>query len=193
MVLAGEQYIVADDGSRVRVTAGQAIFLRRGLYTVSDLISNSAGSFYGHLVYFTGRGLSIAAPAPPHPVARPFPYVATPSAREAALSAVAQLPGIAEILTAPHRQDPVACIHHHFDKPLTLAGFAYLPGQSVSTFQRGFRARTGKSPRNYIVEQRMAAARELLRDKRVASVREAAAAVGYRDTSHFIAVYRRVG
>ena len=167
------------------------MLLRRGLYTVTDLLPAAGQAFCADLIYFTGRGIT-----PGDDTAdksnESFAYDSDllPTGPEAIRNLLAQQPGIKSVLRAPHRRDPFTFLERHYDKPLTLEDLAYLTGQSVSTFQRHFRARTGQSPRAWIVARRMQAACELLQQHRVQSVAEAATAVGYRNTSHFIAAYR---
>ena len=191
IVRAGKQHIITEEGHAYHVQAGQALLLRRGLYTVTDLLPAAGQAFCADLIYFTGRGIASGSKAA-NDSDRPFAYESDylPTRPEAINKLVAQLPGIQTVLQAPHRRDPLAFLEFHYDKPLTLEDLAYLTGQSVSTFQRHFRARTGQSPRAWIVARRMQAARELLQQHRVQSVAEAATAVGYRNTSHFIAAYR---
>ena len=192
MVRSGHQHITTDEDKTYRVEAGQAILLRRGLYTVTDLLPATGQPFCADLIYFTGRGI-----APEDSTAdcsgKPFHLSLDrlPTSPEAIYDLVAQLPGIQTVLRAPHRRDSLTFLELHYDKPFTLEDLAFLTGQSVSTFQRNFRARTGQSPRAWIVRRRMQAARDLLRHHQVSSIAEAATAVGYRNTSHFIAAYRK--
>ena len=191
VVVEGEQYVEIADGPSHHVRAGEAMLLRRGLYTVTDLIAAPGADFTARLIYFTGRGVKPAGSkadtteAPP-----PFPFrVAWPSSRGSALKLLGRLPGIATVLRAPRRCDPVNFLREHYDKALTLDDLAYLTGMSVSTFQRQFRRQTGESPRNWIIARRMAQARKLLQQG--LAVARVAERVGYRNTSHFIATYRR--
>ncbi|MEO0334335.1 MAG: AraC family transcriptional regulator, partial [Bacteroidota bacterium] len=50
-VLEGEQHILSNDGYNIIVRAGEMAILRRGLYTVTDLISKQ-GSFRANLAFF---------------------------------------------------------------------------------------------------------------------------------------------
>ena len=193
IVQAGEQQLVTERGVRMSVRPGQAVLLRRGLYTVTDLISTDGRGFRASLLYFTGKELKgKAATGPaidyqrlPWDTARPMP-----ATRKGAIELLRTIPEVNRILTAPHRRDPLVFLDEHYDKPLTLADLAYLTGMSTSTFQREFKRRTGESPRNWIIRRRMGAARELLRAGNT-SVAAVAANVGYRNTSHFITTYRR--
>ena len=192
IVRAGRQHIITEEGHAYHVHAGKAMLLRRGLYTVTDLLPAAGQAFCADLIYFTGRGI---APSDETGDKRNGPFAfdldQLPTGPEAIRTLLAELPGIKPVLQAPHRRDPLAFLELHYDKPLTLEDLAYLTGQSVSTFQRNFRAHAGQSPRTWIIRRRMQAARDLLQHHRVNSVAEAATAVGYRNTSHFIAAYRK--
>ena len=191
VVVEGEQYIEVADGPTHHVRAGEAILLQRGLYTVTDLVAAPGANFTARLIYFTGRGVEPAGPkADTTELLAPFSFTDEwPSSRGPALELLGRLPGIASVLRAPRRRDPVSFLQEHFDKALTLDDLAYLTGMSVSTFQRQFRRQTGESPRNWIIARRMAQARRLLQQG--LAVARVAERVGYRNTSHFIATYRR--
>ena len=192
VVRSGRQYIEVIDGPSITVQAGQATLLQRGLYTVTDLLTQEGQSFRAELIYFSGNHLTSVGEGAGSAVAVfDFPPDRDlPGTAADARQLLVECPGIDRVLSAPRRQDPVAFLERHFDKPLTLEDLAYLTGMSVSTFQRHFRRATGQSPRSWIVARRMQTARELLRD-RATSVRAVAEAVGYCNTSHFIAAYRR--
>jgi AraC-like DNA-binding protein len=191
VVREGRQRIDIADGPTVRVDAGQAVLLRRGIYTVSDLLAPGEGRFEADLLYFSGRGLRAATRPTTSFRPQPFTFLTDlPRTCAPALDLLAGLPQIDTVLVAPHRHDPLEFLRRHYDKPLTLDDLAYLTGMSVSSFQRRFRERTGRSPRSWITEQRMKRARHLLRqtNRRVADI---AGEVGYRSSSHFIELYRR--
>jgi AraC-like DNA-binding protein len=61
MVTAGEQRIRAYDGETMTIRAGQMGAIRRGLYTVTDLISEGSG-FTAYLLFFNDEQLSQAFP-----------------------------------------------------------------------------------------------------------------------------------
>ncbi|MEM1220730.1 MAG: AraC family transcriptional regulator, partial [Bacteroidota bacterium] len=78
----------------------------------------------------------------------------------------------------------------NYDKPFTIEDYAYLSGRSVSTFRREFKAKFGQTPRRWIIARRLQKAQEYLTEKEY-SVSQAALAVGYEHTSHFIAAYKK--
>ncbi|WP_420460044.1 hypothetical protein [Neolewinella sp.] len=58
IVRAGRQHIITEEGHAYHVHAGQAMLLRRGLYTVTDLLPAAGQAFCADLVFFTGRGIN---------------------------------------------------------------------------------------------------------------------------------------
>ena len=62
MVTAGEQRIRAYDGETMTLRAGEMGAIRRGLYTVTDLVSEEAG-FVAYLMFFDDEQLVRAFPA----------------------------------------------------------------------------------------------------------------------------------
>lgn len=102
-----------------------------------------------------------------------------------------------ELAFHPERRYPLwlhnvlAHIDHHLGDPgLDVARLAEIAGLSPSRFGARFRALLECSPKAYVIERRMRAARELLRrgDRPVAAV---ATACGYRDPFHFSAQFKR--
>ncbi len=73
---------------------------------------------------------------------------------------------------------------------LTVQDLASLSGRSISTFNREFKSLFGTTPKQWLIEQRMAHAYSLLSEKRLA-VTEAAVEVGYSNVSHFIEAFKR--
>ena len=72
----------------------------------------------------------------------------------------------------------------HYDKPLTVADFAYLTGRSLSSFHREFRRRFGTSPRQWIRNKRLERSQVLL-SQEGATVTDTVFAVGYQHVSNF--------
>lgn len=96
---------------------------------------------------------------------------------------------------APRQNARVALVTAHMQAQ--LAGrldhpeLARVSGLSPSRLQAVFRAVTGYPPLDYLRRLRVEAARRLLADPRL-SVKEIAARTGFRDTSHFSKVFRRI-
>jgi transcriptional regulator GlxA family with amidase domain len=76
-------------------------------------------------------------------------------------------------------------------RPLDHAALERISGLSASRLQALFREVTGYPPLEYLRRLRVEEARRLLADRRL-SVKEVAARTGFRDTSHFSKVFRRV-
>lgn len=80
--------------------------------------------------------------------------------------------------------------HHLGDPDLDVATLAAIADLSPSRFSARFRALLETSPKAYVIERRMLAARTLLR-RGETSVATIATACGYRDPFHFSAQFRR--
>ncbi len=85
----------------------------------------------------------------------------------------------------------VRYVEMHLDAPLTLDRVAQLAGMSQFHFCRQFKKSTGHSFHAYLLRQRIARAKELLRD-RTRSIGNVAVEVGFRDVSHFDRVFRKI-
>lgn len=78
----------------------------------------------------------------------------------------------------------------HLAEAISVDELAKFTGYSRSHFCRVFRARSGKSPHEYVMELRMRMAlRMLQRGER--SVKEIAADCGFGETGYFCRVFRR--
>ena len=121
----------------------------------------------------------------------------TPVRNSAAVSALLhQLLLEAEEEAAGARGETVSqrAIRHmekHYEQPMSLRELAAALYLSPAYLIRRFRTETGYTPHEYLIRIRILQARRLLRftDRPVSEV---AAAVGFRDTSHFIRRYRAV-
>ena len=200
VVLSGQQRIESEDGSVVRIRAGEAAVLARGIYTVTDLLAEG-GTFRVLLFYFGAALLRRLAPAiapvstrtwarTPVQMEQIRQLVSHSIDRTRSLLFLQSLPPLTQLHQSPRRRSILPFLEAHYDKSLTLEDFAYLTGRSVSTFQRGFRKQTGESPRKWIIRRRMERARELLTAGLRSDVAGLAAQVGYQNTSHFIKTYK---
>ncbi len=88
------------------------------------------------------------------------------------------------------KRDIASIMIEHFDKNLTVADFASLSGRSLSTFNREFKQRFKKTPKQWLIEKKMDKVQELL--KSGSNVTESAFEVGYNNVSHFIKAYKSV-
>jgi AraC family transcriptional regulator len=75
--------------------------------------------------------------------------------------------------------------------PISLYGLAEVAATSPRHFERAFRQATGVPPHAYVLQQRVAAARDLLSNQPRLSVRQIAARVGFSSASHLAAIFRR--
>jgi AraC-like DNA-binding protein len=85
----------------------------------------------------------------------------------------------------------VSYMSAHLAKPISQAALERVAGLSSSRLQAVFREVSGYPPLDYLRRLRVEAARRLLADQNL-SVKEVAAQTGFRDTSHFSKVFRRI-
>jgi AraC-like DNA-binding protein len=78
----------------------------------------------------------------------------------------------------------------NYKNNLTVSDFANLSGRSLSTFNREFKRKYGKPPKQWLIEQRMLEASKLL--AKGSNVTNCALEVGYSNVSHFIKAYRSI-
>jgi AraC family transcriptional regulator len=76
------------------------------------------------------------------------------------------------------------------DTPVRVETVADACGLSVSHFSRAFRVSTGRAPGTWLREQRIEAAKSLLRSASI-SLTQVAAACGFADQSHLCRVFQR--
>ena len=94
-------------------------------------------------------------------------------------------------LHAMRVQSVVRFMTENLPRPVDHAALERVSGLSPSRLQALFREVTGYPPLDYLRRLRVEEARRLLADSRL-SVKEVAARTGFRDTSHFSKVFRRV-
>jgi AraC-like DNA-binding protein len=85
----------------------------------------------------------------------------------------------------------VAYITMHFDQPLERGTLARICGLSCSEFSRVFKREHGLTFASFLLQYRIARARDFLAEPR-SSVSEAALAAGFNDLSHFGRSFRRL-
>lgn len=78
---------------------------------------------------------------------------------------------------------------HNFRKPLTVSELASLARLGEATFTRHFKAATGQTPINYLVQLRLQEAAALIIDN--IPISEAASQAGFTDTNYFSRVFRK--
>ena len=82
-------------------------------------------------------------------------------------------------------------IQQNLDKELRLAELAALVSMSPYHFARLFKCSTGVPPHRFVVRQRIARARAVLATEEL-SIAQISRMVGFRTSSHFTTVFRRV-
>lgn len=226
-VIQGEQSIQSDKGEKIKVQAGEMAVMRRGLYTVTDLVLKD-GRFEACLIFFEEELLSSfeskndatsmpfeATGDPWRNFATPIPirffWQSLPEWRRAVpnpddalqnikiqeyfalLAASGLAPSVMQLIK-PQQNRPSRNIRQfmeeHYDKPLSIADYAYLTGRSESTFRREFKAKFGTTPRQWIIRRRLKKANGLLQATQK-DVTQIAFDVGYDNVSHFINEYKK--
>lgn len=81
-------------------------------------------------------------------------------------------------------------VAEHLEQRLLVADLAAVAGLSPNRFAQAFTARTGSSPHQFVLEQRLARATALLR-QRALPLAEVAAACGFASQQHLTMVMRR--
>ena len=84
----------------------------------------------------------------------------------------------------------IARLGKGFDQPVTLRELAKSANMSVNSFLRAFKAVTGQSPMEYLLNERLRHARELLLGGR-GSLAEIAAACGFNDSNYLSRQFKR--
>ncbi|MEO1449647.1 MAG: AraC family transcriptional regulator [Bacteroidota bacterium] len=218
IVLAGAQRITTTDGPSLQVSSGHIGMLRKGLYNVTDLVPEQ-GDYHSVHFFFEEEVLGDwLGTSSQQEHKGPFWQQAAPDWLEAFLAGtraiLKQAPELAplklrELLTGlmaePGGEALRAYLHSlrilnprellpfmraHVYHPFSIADYASLTGRSESTFRREFKQKTGCSPRQWIIEQRLTKAQELLHNQQD-SVSAVAAQVGYQHVSHFIKAYKK--
>lgn len=93
-------------------------------------------------------------------------------------------------LTLPQKRNIKAFMQHNYDKPLKVEDYAYLTGRSLSTFRRDFKAYFDTTPQQWLKDQRLDKALQLLAEREM-SVTDLAYAVGYENISYFIKAFKQ--
>ncbi len=226
IVMTGEQRIVDNSGQITHIKQGEIGFIKKGIYTVTDILSGQNG-FQSYHLYFENQLLNEVLSlykSPPQnlPSKSSFNIPCSPVILQYLdslqyLSQVIKKTNnqifkvkIMEFLTLAIAENenfkPLSRLKHftqyqnpqnlgvfmseNFDKPLTVADYAYLTGRSLSTFRREFKAKFGLPPHKWITQKRMEKAKEIL-EKGNQSVSEAAYHVGYENVSHFISGFKK--
>ncbi|MDG2167952.1 MAG: helix-turn-helix transcriptional regulator [Opitutales bacterium] len=87
------------------------------------------------------------------------------------------------------RTDPEYIVSENVLTPLTLEDYARLSNRSLSSFKRAFKRKTGQTPGNWILENRLEHARMLVQATGK-TISEIGAESGFKNASSFIRSYR---
>jgi AraC family transcriptional regulator len=93
-------------------------------------------------------------------------------------------------LPRPKLRRVIEYIEMHLEDGLSLEQMAQLTGYSAFHFARLFKAATGRSPHQYVIESRVARAQVLLKSSQTPTA-EIAYAVGFSSQSHFVTAFRK--
>lgn len=104
---------------------------------------------------------------------------------------------ILDLANEPDRRDPsreiigaLACVHDQIREPILLETLAEEAGLSLSRFKQRFRQEVGMPPREYVLRQKVEAAREMLRGPGP-SVTHIAHDLSFSSSQYFATVFRR--
>lgn len=221
----GHQLIEPHEGNLLRIGSRQVAFVRKGLYTITDMLAAGEG-FQSMHIFFDDSLLdqilnrypirpeniqneaifTISAPDyldhylesfekihQEFPSAKPALFEIKIAEFLAILISDHASSGFLERLHGFKHRDQgnlKSFMQKHFNKALTIDDFAYLTGRSVPTFRREFKIKFGTSPRQWIIQQRLEKAKDLLENGSI-SVQDVANQVGYDSTSHFIKAFKK--
>lgn len=91
-----------------------------------------------------------------------------------------------------HKLDLItAYIQDHLDQELKLVDLAAVVGISQYYFSRLFKQSTGLAPYQYVVQQRVERAKQLLRQQNL-TIADIALLCGFANQSHFTKLFRQV-
>lgn len=92
--------------------------------------------------------------------------------------------------TNSHLELSISYMHAHYAKPLTVPELAGLACLSVSRYIHLFKARTGVTPKDYLIKLRIDKAKELLRDTGL-TIRQISLIVGFSDQLYFSRMFKK--
>jgi AraC family transcriptional regulator, transcriptional activator for feuABC-ybbA operon len=88
-------------------------------------------------------------------------------------------------------EEAMEMILSHLSHPYSIAELAAKANMSPTSFSRAFRKRAGMSPKEFLNEERMKAAKELMLQKKGITAKEVALRVGLQDEFYFSRLFKR--
>ncbi|MEM7368852.1 MAG: AraC family transcriptional regulator [Bacteroidota bacterium] len=211
VVVSGKQQVQSYEGAHMVIHAGEIGFLPRAMYTITDLVAEER-HFEAILLFIPEARMKEFLPSDASTaLSEAFAEHLWKAAVNETLHDMLDMPAsliplhfVEQLFLLKggarlrhlllHRQGQLSSdmgefMESHFDKPLTIADYAYLTGRSLSTFHREFQQRFDTSPRQWIKEKRLEKSRQLL-SEHGASVTDTVYAVGYQHISNFIKAFK---
>ncbi|OAX47535.1 AraC family transcriptional regulator [Paenibacillus sp. AD87] len=87
-------------------------------------------------------------------------------------------------------EEIIQYIHEHFNQSISLESLAEQWNYSIQYLSKQFKLRTGRSPIEYVIQARMAKAKELM-IRTDATAQEIASSVGYSDVFYFTRLFKK--
>ncbi|NQY93963.1 MAG: helix-turn-helix transcriptional regulator [Campylobacteraceae bacterium] len=88
------------------------------------------------------------------------------------------------------KRDIETTMLEHFDKNISIRDFASLSGRSLSSFNRDFKLKHGKTPKKWLINKKMHKAKDMLKDGY--NVTHCSTTAGYNNVSNFIKAYKSI-
>lgn len=154
------------------ITQAENIYCVGSVNSIADLMIHFVDQFHGHTI-----ARHVEAQFSPE-IRRPFEEHA-----------------YADPVTHPHQDELIIevqeWLREHHQEAVNLSRLASMAGLGVRNFNRRFRRAVGMTAGDYLQNQRLHTARELLRTSNL-SINEVAAQSGYQDSSYFCARFKKV-
>ncbi len=112
-------------------------------------------------------------------------------ALEASHAPVSHVSPVQTVKYSRYVSEAVKYIDSHFGEDINLSAVADHLGLSESHLSHLFKNETGQSPGSYLIQTRIKAAMEMLKDCR-SKVYEVAEQTGFRDIAHFSSTFKRI-
>jgi AraC-like DNA-binding protein len=96
---------------------------------------------------------------------------------------------LSEVSAKGRKVDLKDFMEKHYKSDMSMSEFAKASGRSLSTFKRDFKRMSELSPERWLTDRRLRAACELL--KRGRRVSDACFDVGFKNVSHFSAIFKK--